>query len=139
MRLSFSFHLSYYLNGMGSLGRILRLGCAFGWLGTCLLLPYTLPAQQTKAQQDSIGMARIDSIYKARRDSATALATRIQSRIDSTAKATEVAIALRDTVNHPRPLRPEQIRADRREHLLAAGGVVAIAALTFLLYNLRTH
>ena len=61
------------------------------------------------------------------------------AQADSARAATERAIALRDTINRPRPLRPDEVRANRREHLLAATGVAVLASFTFLLYNLRTR
>lgn len=66
-------------------------------------------------------------------------AFRKAQRQDSLLNAERLAISLRDSINHPRPLRPEQIRADRREHAFAAGAVGLFAFLTFLLYNLRTR
>lgn len=63
----------------------------------------------------------------------------VPAQADSARAATERAIALRDTINQPRPLRPEEVRANRREHLLAATGVAVLASFTFLLYNLRTR
>ncbi len=63
----------------------------------------------------------------------------LPAQADSARAATERAIALRDTINQPRPLRPEEVRANRREHLLAATGVAVLASFTFLLYNLRTR
>jgi len=79
-----------------------------------------------------------DSTVNPKADSILA-AFRKAQRQDSLLNAERLSISLRDSINHPRPPRPEQIRADRREHAFAAGAVGLFAFLTFLLYNLRTR
>jgi len=90
-----------------------------------------LAQSESTATLDSVAMRKIDSIND--------ISIRNAARRESLDRATSLAIALRDTINNPRPLRPEQVRADRKEHYLAASAVALLAALTFLLYNLRTQ
>jgi hypothetical protein len=53
--------------------------------------------------------------------------------------ATLAAISARDTLLLPKRPTEAKIRAERREHVLAASGVVLMAGLTFLLYSLRSR
>jgi hypothetical protein len=104
------------------------------WLAlSVLFLSVSTPVSAQKSTQvlDSIALHKIDS--------SNAVAARLLAKRDSQAKAVSLAIALRDTINNPRPLRPEQIRADRREHAFAIGAVSLLGVLTFLLYNLRSQ
>jgi|GEM_PF-7032608 len=83
--------------------------------------------------------ANLDAGAQRKIDSSNIVAAHMALRRDSAAKATAIAIALRDSINTPPKLRPEQIRAERREHAYAAGAVALLATLTFFLYNLRTN
>jgi hypothetical protein len=105
----------------------------------CLLVWVMLEFGGVSVGQVSPAPSVLDSVAMRKIDSINAIAVRMAIKRDSIAKATSLAIALRDTINNPRPLRPEQIRADRKEHYLAAGAVSVLAVLTFLLYNLRTQ
>lgn len=101
----------------------------------CLLLLVCFAALDSARAQvapvtDSTANPKADSVLAAFRKA---------QRQDSLLNAERLSISLRDSINHPRPPRPEQIRADRREHAFAAGAVGLFAFLTFLLYNLRTR
>ena len=72
-------------------------------------------------------------------DSSQLLEKKLLRQKDSLEQLSRLSISLRDSINQPKPRRPEQIRADRREHAYAAGAVALLATLTFILYNLRTQ
>lgn len=101
----------------------------------CLLVLFCWVALETARAQVA---PPPDSTVNTKGDSVLA-AFRKAQRQDSLLNAERLSISLRDSINHPRPPRPEQIRADRREHAFAAGAVGLFAFLTFLLYNLRTR
>lgn len=102
------------------------------WICLTVLVCFAA-AQAARAQ-----VAPPDSAVNPKADSVLAAFRKAQKQ-DSLLNAERLSISLRDSINHPRPPRPEQIRADRREHAFAAGAVGLFAFLTFLLYNLRTR
>jgi hypothetical protein len=99
---------------------------------TILLISSRVRAQEVMLpNQYNLVFPKIDTTNK--------LENRLLSQKDSLDRLSKLSISLRDSINQPKPLRREQIRAERREHAYAASAVAVLATLTFILYNLRTQ